>query len=331
MSQFVQYSSGDASAPSLTGQVGTLITVLDAVLVNGYGSGAQAAGAGWTKPDATVSNSCSYKQGSAAKAGFRFVLHDNGLVNTFEAKATGWKTTTNPTTPVGAGNGQFPMPAQLLTNGCVNIRKATANNGTTRTWTIFADARTFYMFINSEGTTLRTDFGFGEFYSLWGASDINNCFISGRITDSSASVSNLTGGLDKMLVPSVTSNNTGAYFADSYAGISGSQLLYPCGDSGKTSTLMTSSGGTVAVGNLPTPNTSDGAYYLAPMQLLDSNWGLRGRYRGLYHICHPLVNITDGATITGTGDLSGKTFTVINPAGAGAMIAVETSATLDTN
>lgn len=32
------YRWDDASAPTLTGQLGSLITLLDAVLVNGYGS-----------------------------------------------------------------------------------------------------------------------------------------------------------------------------------------------------------------------------------------------------------------------------------------------------
>lgn len=303
--------------------------MLDAVLVNGYGA---KAAAGWSKPQSTVSNSCSYKQGAAAKAGFTFVLHDNGLVNSWEAKATGWKAATSQTTPVGAGSGQFPLPAQLLTNGCVNIRKSIANNATARVWTIFADARTVYLFVNTGDTaTIRMDFGFGEIYSLWGASDTNNCFIAGRSTDSSTTSTAANGGLDRMQTPAVTSSNVGQYLADTYGGNTGSIILSACGDLSKSSSLMSASAAIVAAGALPTPNTSDSAYYLAPMNVFEPSWGLRGRFRGLYHICHPVANVSDGAIITGTGDLAGKSFLVMNPAGAGGMLAIETSNTVDTN
>ena len=65
-SQFTIYSSSDVGGPGLiTGTTGSLITVLDACLVNGY-SGKSAAG--WTKPLGTLSGSISaYQQGSGSK------------------------------------------------------------------------------------------------------------------------------------------------------------------------------------------------------------------------------------------------------------------------
>jgi hypothetical protein len=46
--QFTVYSSGDIGSPQLTGTSASLISVLDGVLVNGYGS---KAGAGWLAED----------------------------------------------------------------------------------------------------------------------------------------------------------------------------------------------------------------------------------------------------------------------------------------
>ena len=71
------YSSTDASAPVLTGQVGSLIAVLDACLVNGYGT---KTAAGWTKPFADASNTAVYRSGSGSRAFFRFF--DDGTAAT---------------------------------------------------------------------------------------------------------------------------------------------------------------------------------------------------------------------------------------------------------
>jgi hypothetical protein len=52
------YRSTDASAPVLTGQVGSLTALLDAILVNGYGA---LTAAGWTIAQ-TTTNKRGYKQ-----------------------------------------------------------------------------------------------------------------------------------------------------------------------------------------------------------------------------------------------------------------------------
>jgi hypothetical protein len=55
------YRSTDASAPVLTGQVGSLTALLDAVLVNGYGA---LSAAGWTIAQ-TTTNKRGYKQNTS--------------------------------------------------------------------------------------------------------------------------------------------------------------------------------------------------------------------------------------------------------------------------
>ena len=330
MAQFTIYKSTDASAPALSGTVGTLLAVLDACLVNGYGA---KAAAGWSKPIANSGNIGCYQQGAAAVGDFVVVINDNGpgAGAAKEARATGWKTV-SAITGIGVGTGQFPLPAQLLTVGCVAILKSTTADATSRNWMVVADARTFYLFIGHAGTTAKSDFGFGEFYSLWGTSDVNNCFISGRLVENSAVQSVANGGLDKMVTPAVTSNYLGCFLADSFAGFSGSIVCYPCGDPSRLSTLMTASAGQPATGSGPTPNTSDASYLMAPLNLTEGSWALRGRYRGLYQICHPLAALTDGATLDATGDLNGKSFVFSIPGGTNlGCLAIETSDTLDTN
>lgn len=329
MAQFTKYSSTDASAPVLNGTAGSLITVLDAVLVNGYGA---KAAAGWSQPIATASDIACYKQGVASKAACTLLVNDDGSGTppATAARITGWRTLTT-LTGVGVGSGQFPLPSQLQATGFCSVRKSASADAISRPWVVYADDRTFYFFMGSEAGGVRRDFGFGEFYSYWGASDTNNCFIQGRVAEGTSTQSAPNGGFDKMNKPSQSSGNSGAYFLDTYAGVSGSTLMSPCGDDSKAPGFIIAASGIAAVGSIPAPNPSDNSYYLAYFNLLEPSWAIRGRYRGLVHICHSLASIGDGSTFTGTGEFSGRTYDVVNTAGAGGMVGVETSDTLDTN
>jgi hypothetical protein len=328
-SQFTKYTSTDASAPSLTGAAGSLLGVLDACLVNGYGS--QAA-AGWTKPTANSGNIGAYTQGQGS--GFVLVINDNGPngSSTYkEAWGIGWKTLVGIGSPVGSGTGQFPTPTQLLTTGHVVIRKSTTADATARPWIVYADQRTFYLFIlTGDNASNYFDFGFGDFYSLNGGTDVNNCFICGRNTENSGTVNNTSMGcLDRLVSPANT-GQAGFYIADTLAGGSGSIKGWTLGDGSKL-TGFTSTSAYLVAGSLPAPNPTDGAYYLSPQWVLESSWNVRGYMRGLYQLCHPVASFADGATFSGANDLAGKTFAVTMLGVNGGMYCVETSATVDTN
>lgn len=332
MSQFTKYSSSDPSGPGqISGTAGSLLTVLDACLVNGY-TGKTAAG--WTKPIANSGNLGCYVQG--AGSGYGLVINDNGPngTSTFkEAWGTGWKSIAGIGAPVGSGTGQFPTAAQLLTTGHVVIRKSTTADAVGRNWVLYADSRTFYLFVLTGDTAGRYfDFHFGDIYSLW-VSDTNQCTIVGRTVENSSTAGSSTGGLDRMINPLVTnpSFNKGVYIADNFAGTSGSVESYPCGDLAKATTLITASSPTPMSGRVPAPNAADNSYYLSTMNILDSSWGIRGRFRGLYHICHPVSSFTDGQVFSGANDFAGKSFVVILTGMANGMYCIETSDTLDTN
>ena len=83
-----------------------------------------------------------------------------------------------------------------------------------------------------------------------------------------------------------------------------------------------------------------GVLYLAvsraPKRLLrksttKSNFSLRGKFRGIYQVCHLAANFSDGQILTGGGDFAGKTFMIINHGPTGGFWAVETSPTVITN
>ena len=159
------YKSTDASAPVLNGNAGSLVTVLDAILVNGYGT--QTA-AGWTI-NQTAANKRGYKQnttGSNNTAGMCLYVDDTGPggAGTKEARACGFETMTA-ITPTGTG--QFPSGAQSGVGiGTLVIRKSNTADATARAWTCIANGQTIYLFIESGDFTsplAAPVFVFGDF------------------------------------------------------------------------------------------------------------------------------------------------------------------------
>lgn len=141
------YRHDDTSAPVLTGQAGSLTTLLDAVLVNGYGS---KTGAGWSIAQ-TTTNKRGYKQGAGGNhpVGIFFYIDDTGpgSAGACEARCCGFETM-SAVTPVGTG--QFPNATQSgIGFGALVIRKSNTNDSVPRRWYIVANAWTFYLFIEA--------------------------------------------------------------------------------------------------------------------------------------------------------------------------------------
>lgn len=311
------YKSSDASAPSLTGQVGSLVSLLDAVLVNGYGS--QTA-AGWTKPY-TATNKAVFRNSSSNGTGFYLDVDDSGpgAGGAKEARMRGYETMS----AVATGTGPFPTVAQM-TNGIFKRKSATAD-ATARPWYILADETVFYLFVESgdyTGPTRTTAFGFGDFYSFK-ASDAYRCMIMGRTTENSSNSnaeyfptinspygSNITSSTLAGHYLARTYNGVGSAIAfgkhtDAFAGglgSNGSGYAQPMGQS------ITNSGA-VATNGMTYPSPADGGLYMAPVYLHHTQ-ALRGYLKGLWCPSHdaPLAH-TD--TFSGTGGMSSKTFMVM--------------------
>jgi hypothetical protein len=87
------------------------------------------------------------------------------------------------------------------------------------------------------------------------------------------------------------------------------------------------------LGWLPAPNPTDNSYYLSPVNIIEPNASLiRGRWRGIYQVCHQSNNFTDGQIFQGSGDYAGKSFMIVKNIGSlGGFCAVEISPTVETN
>ncbi len=351
-SQFTIYTSSDPSGPGdINGLTGSLITVLDACLVNGY-TGKIAAG--WTKPFATVSRSlAAYIPASGSQC--TMFVNDAGPNVTStgkEAWVTGWKSMTSlapsgsnftASNSAGAGYGQFPLPAQLLTYGHVVWRKSVANDSTSKSWMIMADAYTMYMWINPGDTvnpSYYLHYGFGDFYSLAGPNDKGRCFIYGRITENIAGGTNVNDWTDLLTfsaqrdqVNQLTLAQPGHYLASNMSGGQGSMGFCKRGDTTLTGQCNGNTPYAVPMAGIISIPTIDGTLVMSAVYVMEpAGPSIRGRMRGMYQICHPVTNFTDGEMFQGSNDFAGKSFMIIKPGlSTVGMWAMEISPTVDSN
>lgn len=159
----VVYKSTDAGAPQLSGQVGSLTALLDAVLVDGYGVGAAAKpGAGWTRELVAV-NRRAYRNDPVAGTGFYLDVDDSAQVGTARfAIVRGYDVLRS----FGDGDSPTPHPSQAA-NGSV-VAKSRELSGSSVRWVIIADSRSFYLFINpgpANPVDQRAPYFFGDFKS----------------------------------------------------------------------------------------------------------------------------------------------------------------------
>jgi len=300
------YRSTDGSAPTLTGQAGSLINVLDGCLVNGYGAKSSA---GWTKAWAGT-NLATYQQGAGTN-GFFLAVDDTNAQNSrlrlFEtAQATG----------VASASGTNATPTDTQVSGGLYAYKSLVADGTARPWTLFTNNKIIYFFWQYSGvTTTQQGIFFGDFVSykygdVYGTILVSNTAASA--TGTSIKIGVCSG--------SFTTVDAGWCVPRAWHQLAGAIQMSRCSDAFRSfnATEFGSNGETY-----PSPVTS--GITLAPIWIGESGSGVRGHLSGLWAPMHarPLVH---GDTFNGTGNLAGKTFEAVNIGNAGQLI-LETSDT----
>lgn len=293
------YRSTDASAPVLTGQVGSLITLLDAVLVNGYGS--QTA-AGWTKPYSGT-NTAVYRMATSGNTGFYLDVLDNAPSTAREARMRGYETMT----AVSTGTGPFPTAAQSsFANIC---RKSASADATARAWYCIADGSCFYLFTDTgDVASYSFTYHFGDFFS-YASADAYRCCNIGRTAENN-------GATNAEMLPylyqsasAINSSPGGHYAARHWTGVGGSLPFAK-----HTSLLASGGSGTYVMGSgaslLPYPNGADSGLQLAPLYV-GHTVGLRGYLKGFWCPLH-FQPLGHGDTFSGTGNMAGKSFIALN-------------------
>jgi hypothetical protein len=268
----------------------------------------------------SASNQRTYRQGSGSN---QYYLHldDSGPGAGGAKEARIWGSET--ASAVLTGTNLFPTSSQSSTH--TFARKSTTADATTRGWIVVADGRTVYMFVLT-GDVVGNYMGwmFGEIYSFKGAGDSGRCAVHGRVAENSGTAGNESFDLGA----TIGSNNSGVWLARDTQNNVGAIAAGKVGDI----SLGHANGG-VNVGTLTFTNPSDSRIYLVPVRVMQTTGGnqIRGRMRGLWWSAHAISNFSDGDTLSGTGDLAGKTFLIIKGTPNSGLHVLETSNTWESN
>lgn len=153
------YSSTDPGAPQLTGQVGSLVSLLRALLVTGYGTSPNAKpGLGWTE-EFTGTNKAAFRNAPVTGTGYRLRVDDSnamyGLMRAYETM-----------TDIDNGSGPTPLTS-VLANGVIWPKSGTANS-TARAWWAIGTERCFYLFVDTQalGLVFASPYFAGDIISL---------------------------------------------------------------------------------------------------------------------------------------------------------------------
>jgi hypothetical protein len=311
------YRSSDVGAPALTGQVNSLINVLSACLVDGYGAQAPAL---WTK-EFTGVNKAVFRAGAGPKHYIRIDDSGPGVSGAAEARVRAFESMTDVDT------GTFPYPTTSQRTNGIFIRKSATADATVRQWIILADEHTMYMLVSTGGSVDWIGWSFGEFFSFSSIDAQWRSVLIANNAEGTVFVANCS--LGRVFTPGYPGTDAAIYIARSEDGTANSIQGAIFGD--RSLNPLTSNNSSNS-GLLAAPNPVDGGFYVARMTLAYSSSAIiRGVLRGFHHWGHPRGTLGN-AIINGSGKFAGKQFQLIDGgSGADASFLLEISNTWELN
>ena len=304
------YRNTDASAPILTGQSGSLITLFDAVLVNGYGS--QPA-AGWSKPY-TFSSSFGavYYPSASAASKMYYRINDSG--NLTASLPQRFATIQGFENMISAASGSLRVPDLSPNTNEVKIVKSNTSDAVVRPWIIAADEKTCMLFTGVFDTTASVSQAvwvshyFGEIYP-YKENDAYHSVIVGVGTSLNSTYTNteiyLTQHTYTFLSSSYTGN--GIWIMRSYDEF---PLYDQCG------LISPSALRDSYIGELPRLNPAEGGLYTTDIWVVGNypNYNIRGKIRGLKAHLHSENGWPTNYALSynGTGTQLGRRFEMID-------------------
>lgn len=161
----IVYKSTDPGAPALSGSVGALTTLLDAVLVDGYGTGMDAkAPAGWTR-EYTATNKRVYRNNPITATGYYLRVDDSSVLSGSNARYALLRAYES-MTDVDTGTNLVPTLAQQAND--VKWVKSLLLSSAARPWVVVATEKWFYLFVDvaAAGLDIATPQFAGDIESL---------------------------------------------------------------------------------------------------------------------------------------------------------------------
>ena len=335
-SQFTYYTSADVGAPQLTENAGTMLTVLDAVLVNGYGA---KAAAGWSIAY-TDTNKRVYQQG-ANSSGCYYRIDDSAAAGT-SSRVWAAETMLDIDT---AASGRFPTELQVA--GGLYAYRASAGAGN-RAWAVLADSQTcHFMWLPADPTLNVHMLLFGDYLSAVPNMPYRGMLIAARTANSLSNpafwsgnaVANAGPTFGGWVSPTTAHSST---YADSYLqrGLDGVSTAVTVTHPAPQTTAQ--SFAINRLWRLPAP--IDCHCQIWPIPQFTSNrftWCrtspgqplLPGSFAGCTFILNDATTLNAGATFSGSGLFAGREFLVFSHyIGTNAVgFAGETSATVESN
>lgn len=338
--QFTVYKSIDADAPVLNGTSGSLVNVLNSILVTGYGS---KPGAGWIVDyTSSVPSGSTFRPPSGSSNAFCLSVDDRNFYSPYgnsSAVVVGLETPINYNT----GSARFPSVGQNYhySLGLVQHKNfhSTADYGTltgqyltARPWICFVDDRTMYFFAKPAHDvvgygTLYYGLFFGDFYTF-AQGDIWNCMIvSGQYIGQTATTF-AAAYHHQDLGSKINTSVAGHYAARTWGGGGGSIAISKHG----TNSFAFSNTTQYLYNTIATEvNPENNAVFMSPLFVTEPTGScIRGKMRGMYFIAAN-ASVQDGEQFSGSGDYTGKTFYIVKSGAFGGLWAIETSNTVDAN
>ena len=318
------YSYTDASAPLMRGVVGDLTTLLDAILVNGYGS---KSGAGWAIAY-TGTNQRVYRPASGNR--FYLAIDDTNPAPLSAGAGMGRAASYETMSAVTTGTKQIPTAAQWAALGLTGpspgslVCKSSSNDTVQRPWIAYVSDTFVHLFI---GVSNAVTAGWGGIFAtyvgglMWGdlvnQQKVGDAYATILIAGTSVSYSNcFAGGLCASAAgATLTAHWMQRAYHQNNAGILCAKNPIMRGLGGVTQ--IGSDGGTP---NFPDPIT--GGFELAEIWVYEqtnglSGWSARGRIPGLYSPLHNLASMSAyfnvGDAIAGAGTYAGTNFQIVAP------------------
>lgn len=213
------YRSTDPGAPALSGVSGSLVALLDAVLVDGYGSGANAkAGAGWSRVF-SAGNVHAYRGNQVSGTGYCLRVDDSASIG--NARYAWWRGYES-MSDIDTGLNPVPTVAQIA-NGCM-VPKSSTLDGTSRPWMIVATERCFYLFVDSNPSVTSGKFfcQFAGDLTSYKVGDMHHfALMAAPLTSWSGANTSLSGWWSTTLWQSAPAATAALYMGRSHAGGAG--------------------------------------------------------------------------------------------------------------
>jgi len=301
------YRYDDASAPVLNGTADSLITLLDAILVTGYGAKSPA---GWTKPY-TGTNKAVFRMASTLGARGTYIR----LVEGTDTNRTVNYRIYGSMTSVDAGTNVVPR-ADQVSGGNFFCIKSTTSDATARPWFCVADEKGFFLYWDYTGTTSIGANGAQNIYVAQveprAVSDPGPVLVMPSLATTVASTSTSRLGNTSYLYTFGSAGTTVAHWmTHNFFNAEGS---FACGKASKG--WMCSQSIAMDWGNQP-PDPATGELLMVDFWLYESNIAANGVWRGRVpylaafgHGSSSLAQLSL-STIAGLGALSGKSYMVV--------------------